>query len=353
MQKKRIFRNETDNTESIIPMKKPKVAVAASIASNDNSELEPQDISSEEASEDDDTCETKQSQESHMSLPIPSPEQQAILNCVEKGDSNILIRALAGTSKSTTCYLIHKYFPHLHILGVTYTSNLKRKARQDLIDYNLSPSQFEINSLNSFAQEWYAVSWKDKGIIQVIDDDLPLIESKQALLKTKPFDLFITDEAQDLNKDLARFADKVIRDLRQFNSQMRCIFLGDEHQQIYDFKESDSRYLTLSATNQLWPLNNFPWTEFTLSTSFRLTPENCDMVNYLFLEQDGSPSSMARLMQSGKQKKINHENRDESTDDAAPTPKEDDRPVYFIYDPNRFSIVDEIKRLLEVHPEYG
>jgi len=60
--------------------------------------------------------------------------------------------------------------------------------------------------------------------------------------------------------------------------------VGDEKQAIFQFLSADSRYLT-KASDLFKSFNKLPWKSYSLQTSFRLTHNIAQFINYHVLQQ--------------------------------------------------------------------
>src|SRR5690606_34746459 len=65
--------------------------------------------------------------------------------------------------------------------------------------------------------------------------------------------------------------------IRNNKNPIKICVLGDKYQSIYDFNNSDSRYIEFA--DQLFIFNNLQWSRLTLSTSFRVTDKIADFIN--------------------------------------------------------------------------
>jgi len=196
-----------------------------------------------------------------------SEEQSVIVELVTSGIS-VICNAVAGSGKTTTVMFIAERFKG-KILQVTYNSFLKAEVRNKVCKYN----NIIVENYNSLARNYYDQKYDDSGICRVLQNNLKPI-------KILEFDMIIIDEAQDMTKLYYQFIKKVISD---FNPDPNLIILimGDDRQAIYNFKGSDSRFLTLA--DKLW---NKPMNRTKLSTSYRLTDSMSYFVNNVMLKSN-------------------------------------------------------------------
>lgn len=208
-----------------------------------------------------------------LQLQDPSEEQLLAINSLE--DSNLVINSVAGSGKTTTILHIAKKNPKKRMLLLTYNSELKRETRQKVLDYSIN--NLEVHSFHSFAKKYYhSDCHKDAGIIKVLDKNL------------KPrfqfyFDCIIIDEAQDMKKMFYELSCKTFRD-SQAKVEKICV-VGDQKQCIYQFLNSDYRFISFASKI----FNEFPeeknWKEVNLTTSFRVTRQMSDFLNNCVLDK--------------------------------------------------------------------
>lgn len=85
----------------------------------------------------------------------------------------------------------------------------------------------------------------------------------------------ILDEVQDMTPVLYAFVNKILRDNRNL---CNLLLLGDVRQNIFQFRDADSRYLSL-ASRVFGLVNKKPWKTLELKTSFRLSNNICSFLN--------------------------------------------------------------------------
>lgn len=218
----------------------------------------------------------------NIPLPVlnaPSEEQKAIIDAIGNQNCNVRCSAVAGSGKTTTLLQIASHHPNLSILALLYNARLKDETRLKRSAFNLT--NLEAHSYNALALKYYRAldAITDQGILRIVEDDLP---PKQPL----NFDVFILDEVQDMTPLLYRFVCKVLRDQalqRNGQTDFSLLLLGDERQNIYQFKKADGRYLSL-AEQVFRPMNDKPWMKLELRTTFRLTKNICSFLNDQMLQ---------------------------------------------------------------------
>lgn len=196
-----------------------------------------------------------------------SDEQLKIINC----KNNILIDAVAGSGKTTTIIHLALNNPNLNIIQVTYNNMLKNEVRKKV--NKLSIRNMEIHTYHSLVVKYYdRYGFTDEGLKRVLINNTKINNINDKI------DILIIDEAQDMTIDYYNFLKKFILD-KQSNPQI--VILGDKYQGIYEFKGSDSKFLTLA--DKIW---NRDFDKFNLSISFRLTNQIAWFVNNIMLKYD-------------------------------------------------------------------
>ena len=207
---------------------------------------------------------TKQSQNNVIQ---PSEEQSLIVKNVKDG-KNIVVEAVAGSGKTTTVMFIAEALKNYKIMQITYNKQLKFEVREKVVARKIK--NLNINTYHSLAVRFYDES---------AHDDLKLKQIVINNMKPKYIDqinVLIIDEKQDMTPDYYHFIHKFIRDMNFCGS---IVLLGDRYQGVYEFKNADSRFLTLG--NQLYGKNNF--VTLTLQESFRVTDKIAWFVNNIML----------------------------------------------------------------------
>lgn len=209
-----------------------------------------------------------------------SKEQSDIVESLE--NNNVIVDAVAGSGKTTTCLYIAKKFINIQILLLTYNAKLKFETRDRTARNNIN--NLEVHSYHSFCVKYYhSIGYRDNGLSQIVNNNLPLNENIN-------YGMIILDESQDMNPLYHSIACKIYRDnqLGQTSSTRICI-LGDKFQSIYDFNNADQRFLVYA--NELFKFNDIPWVNYNLSKSFRLTKQTSDFINHCMLKSERIKSS--------------------------------------------------------------
>ena len=197
---------------------------------------------------------------------VLSQEQNNII----KTNTNIKIDAVAGSGKTTTVLHMSLANPTKNILQITYNNMLKREVRKKAS--LLCVDNMEIHTYHSLGVKYYSPSaYTDEEIKKILLSKQPINKN----VKIKPIDILFIDETQDMILDYYKLAKKFIHDT---NSNPQIIILGDKYQGIYDFKGSDTKFLTLA--DKIW---NGNFVNLNLSTSYRLTKQIAWFVNNIML----------------------------------------------------------------------
>ena len=121
-----------------------------------------------------------------------SEEQQNILNHVKNG-KNVVVDSCAGTGKTTLILSVAKALSDKHLLQMTYNSMLRHEVKERVKRAEIENMQ--VHTFHSLAVRYYLPTcFTDTGIRYILYKDLPLIH------RPPKFDVFVLDEAQDINQ---------------------------------------------------------------------------------------------------------------------------------------------------------
>lgn len=197
-------------------------------------------------------------------LPPASDEQRAIVDALLHG--NVACDAVAGSGKTTAVMHIARSYSNLRILQFTYNRALRMEvnARAKL----LQVSNLTVHTYHSFAVMHYDPNaYTDEIMLKIHKYTVPRRTIPQ-------YDIIIVDEAQDMRLLFYGLVRKVIDHMR---NEPKLVIMGDQHQGIYQFNGTDSRFLTLAP--KIFP-SSYPWAALPLSISYRITHEIADFINY-------------------------------------------------------------------------
>ncbi len=173
-----------------------------------------------------------------------SPEQLSII----KDKDSLYIGVAAGPGSGKTRVLVHKLaslllmedVKHEQLLMVTFSRAAATEFKTKLIELIGNAASFiEIKTFHSYCFDLL-------GRVGSIEKSETIIQ--QAVEKIKSHDIepnritktvLVIDEAQDMNQ--SEF--ELIQTLMAYNEEMRVIAVGDDDQNIYEFRGSDSKYL--------------------------------------------------------------------------------------------------------------
>jgi len=209
-------------------------------------------------------------------LPPISSEQNEIVESIS-GGFNVSVDSVAGSGKTTSCLhiSISDYGSSKSILLLTYNSKLKIETRERVKALNIL--NMEVHSYHAFNMKYYGSdSYTDDGIINTLRNNVDPI-------KKFKYDIILLDEQQDMTYTYFHFVKKIIENNNDSNIQL-CLF-GDVNQNIYAFKGSDERYLSLSP-DILSGCSLRQWKICRLRTSYRITKPMEKFVNDVLLGTD-------------------------------------------------------------------
>jgi hypothetical protein len=239
-------------------------------------------------------------------LPPASDEQLLVIDSIVSDDCNVKLTSVAGSGKTTLSLHCISRIQSMtssacckskrRALLLTYNSNLKRETRRRVVSLGLAEDLVEVHSFHSFGKHYYCDSCRtDEALDDMVSlfsmqgEDTTQQEKRKkspSLRKCIEFDLLIVDESQDvcpLYWDVIMLIARLnIRGVPQF------LLIGDPRQSIYEYKGADPRYLT--HCDEIMPKEFSSvrrWRSHTLSTTWRLSVENANFVNSVFLRGEG------------------------------------------------------------------
>jgi len=199
---------------------------------------------------------------------IPSEEQKIIIDAINL-EKNISVDAVAGSGKTTTLIFIAKVFPNKKILQITYNKQLKFEVRLRALKEGVD-SNLKIHTYHSLAVRYYYEKANvDQGIIKILKESMKI-------RKKDKYDIIVVDEAQDMTPLFFELLQKFLSDINFPDSGL--IIMGDRYQGIYDFKNADIRFLTLSDK-----LYSGKFITLPLKESYRVTKNIATFVNNVML----------------------------------------------------------------------
>lgn len=201
---------------------------------------------------------------------IPSNEQVNIITHANLG-YNIVVNSVFGSGKTTTILEIAKKLSSKYILNLTYNSRLKINTREKC--KLLGITNMITHSYHALAVKYYSnIGNTDNGIINILSKNIKFKKP----YNHNNFDIIILDEQQDMTPLYNKLIFKFLLDLGK--NDLQFIIFGDIYQNIYEYKGSDSRYLTL-ADKIYSHFTDKKWIELKISTSYRTTNQISSFIN--------------------------------------------------------------------------
>jgi len=207
----------------------------------------------------------------------PSGEQQYVIDKLKEG-YNVICSAVAGSGKSSTILTAAKQFPEKKIIQLTYNSELRAENMEKVKAMGLE--NIEVHTFHSLGFHYYSKECNtDTGIRSVLQNDMKSVRN------IPRFDMCMLDEYQDNTPLYYRLIKKFLTDA---GNPVQLLILGDVRQSLYEFKGSDSRFLSLG--DQVW--SNFPFLKdkrfihCTLKMSYRITNQISSFVNKTMLGEE-------------------------------------------------------------------
>jgi hypothetical protein len=207
----------------------------------------------------------------------PSDEQQYVIDKLREG-YNVICSAVAGSGKSSTILAAAKQFPEKKIIQLTYNSELRAENMEKVKAMGLT--NIEIHTFHSLGFHYYSKECDtDTGIRKVLLNDMKSVRN------ILPFDMCMLDEYQDNTHLYYRLIKKFLEDA---GNPIQLLILGDARQSLYEFKGSDSRFLSLG--DKVWGEFNFlkdrRFIHCTLKMSYRITDQISSFVNKTMLNEE-------------------------------------------------------------------
>lgn len=203
-----------------------------------------------------------------------SDEQKNVIDLAKQG-MNIVVKAAAGAGKSTTIFFIARELHTKQLLQITYNSSLRLEVKHKVTELGID--NLTIHTYHSLAVKYYSPNaYTDTELRRIVRNN------KQPIIPIDPFDILIIDECQDMTKLYFQFMQKFVTDMQLYAPiPIQLIVLGDERQGLYQFKGSDTRFLSLAP--DLW--HTFPYLlspdfyDCQLDMSYRITDQMAMFVN--------------------------------------------------------------------------
>ena len=166
---------------------------------------------------------------------------------INDADSKYIVVA-AGPGSGKTRVLVHKLaalllledVKHEQLLMLTFSRAAATEFKKRLLSLIGNAANFvEIKTFHSYCFDLLGKIGSLEGIEDVVKNAAELIRNGEVEQGRITKSVLVIDEAQDM--DANEF--ELVRALMQNNDEMRLIAVGDDDQNIYEFRGSDSRYL--------------------------------------------------------------------------------------------------------------
>lgn len=180
-----------------------------------------------------------------------SPMQRTIIE--DKEAQYIVVAAGPGSGK--TRVLVHKLaallmledVKHEQLLMLTFSRAAATEFKSRLRDLIGNAASFvEIRTFHSYCFQLLGRIGSLEGVQDVVKDAAELIDSGNVEQERIAKCVLVIDEAQDMNPDEYR----LVEALMKANEGMRVIAVGDDDQNIYAFRGSDSAYMRKMITEK-------------------------------------------------------------------------------------------------------
>lgn len=183
-------------------------------------------------------------QKYHQIVDGLSQTQKQIVNNAE---SKYIVVA-AGPGSGKTRVLVHKLASlmmledakHEQLLMLTFSRAAATEFKKRLIEIIGNAANFiEIKTFHSYCFDLLGKIGSLDGVKEVIPKAVQMIENGEVEPGRIAKSVLVIDEAQDMDRD--EFA--LVQALIRHNEDMRVIAVGDDDQNIYEFRRSNSRYM--------------------------------------------------------------------------------------------------------------
>lgn len=202
-----------------------------------------------------------------------SEKQLAIIN--DKSSQHIVVAAGPGSGK--TRVLVHKLAALLlmenvkreQLLMLTFSRAAATEFKQRLIELTGSAAFYvEVKTFHSYCFDLLGRLGTLEEADNVVKEAARMIREDEVEQDKITKSVLVIDEAQDMSED--EFA--LVEALMSRNENMRVIAVGDDDQNIYDFRGSDSRFFRSL-------LSKYEATQYELTENFRSASQIVSIAN--------------------------------------------------------------------------
>lgn len=164
------------------------------------------------------------------------------------------ITVVAGPGSGKTRVLVHKLaalllledVKHEQLLMLTFSRAAATEFKKRLMDLIGNAANFvEIKTFHSYCFDLLGKIGSLEGVEDVVKDAAEMIRNGEVEPGRIAKSVLVIDEAQDMDEN--EFS--LIQALMYANDEMRVIAVGDDDQNIYEFRGSDSKYLRSMVTD--------------------------------------------------------------------------------------------------------
>ena len=213
-----------------------------------------------------------------FSLSPINKEQSKIIK--DFRNNNVVVRAVAGSGKTTAAVQMMKEYSNDKILALSYSSQLKNEMRNKVNQCNIKNTQ--VHSFHSLGLHYKKSCKSDIELEEILD-------SYRKPIKDIEFDRLIIDEAQDMSDLYVRIIRKILQD--NIKKKFYIALFGDQRQCIYEFKGANIDFF-MNPSNYF---GNGNWIEEKLSYSFRITRGMMNIINKGFYNDNTVIQSLKKL----------------------------------------------------------
>lgn len=168
---------------------------------------------------------------------------------IQDQESKYIVVA-AGPGSGKTRVLVHKLASLLmledvkseELLMLTFSRSAATEFKKRLIDLVGNAAHYvDIKTFHSFSLDLLGLNGKEENLDQAVIRAATMIEDGEVEAAKIAKSVLVIDEAQDMGKDDFR----LVEALMSRNEEMRVIAVGDDDQNIYQFRGSDSAHLRI------------------------------------------------------------------------------------------------------------
>ena len=211
-----------------------------------------------------------------------------------KDDTHSRIMVAAGPGSGKTKILVHKLaslmlmedVKHDQLLMLTFSRAAAMEFRVRLHDLIGDAAYFvEIKTFHSYAFDLLGRIGSLKGSDSVVQTAADEIRQNNVVPERISKTVLVIDEAQDMDEHEY----SLVSALMEYNEDMRVILVGDDDQNIYEFRGSDSRYMAMLAEGD--DTGYYTLAENYRSSRFVTAFSNCfvSLIENRFKEKDIIP----------------------------------------------------------------